>query len=306
MKLPASAPFGPADLVADSSSSVPIYVTNTWAQFGDTPDLNAYDPNDEVFANHIGVSAGSFLQQSWSFTAGAPVDGSVDVLDGTAYFADQAGTVYAVSDATGMSIWTTQLRGSPTITSTPAITSTGLVVVTTSGGSVVALDDSTGAQAWTAKLSGGLASPAVAGGSVYVGSTDGTFYALDESTGATRWTFAAGSAISRAATFIGEWVVFGTAGSTDYWLVAKTGDVRWNLPEMGPVAGVAGADGFSVTTDTNGYIRGAKAPTDDWQAWQASQGSDLAAAPAVVNGEVFVAGMNDTINVYTVPGTPAY
>ncbi len=129
---------------------------------------------------------------------------------------------------------------------------------------------------------------------------------VDESTGATRWTFAAGSTISRAATFIGEWVVFGTAGSTDYWLVAKTGDVRWNLPEMGPVAGVAGADGFSVTTDTNGYIRGAKAPTDDWQAWQASQGSDLAAAPAVVNGEVFVAGMNDTINVYTVPGTPAY
>ena len=390
--IPAAAGFGPGAVIATGrssrlSTSTALYVTNSWSQFGGSAPMVGNDPNDTVFQNHIGVNPDAFLSQAWSFTAGAPVAGSVDVADGTAYFADKAGEVYALSMGTSIPIWKSQLPGAPKVTSTPAVTASGQVIITSTSGTVYALDGATGISDWTTTLGGSLgsptvadgviyigssndsltaleqasgstlwsatlggpmvsapavdatsgivvvgdnsgaitalstsggmqvwrvmtggpvtASPIIAGGVVYAGSTDGSVRSIGESTGLVAWTFPTGAPVAATPALINGFVVIGS-DATEYWVTAANATVRWQITEPGSVTGLAGAGNFSATTETNGSITGAKPSDGNLDAWLTNQGTSLTGAPTVVNGEVIVAGQDETVKVYTLPGTPAY
>jgi outer membrane protein assembly factor BamB len=340
-----------------------------------------------VFTQHLSVSSSTYLTQAWSFTAGGPIAGSVEVSDGVAYLADETGSVYAVRLADAMQLWKHAVT-SVKITTTPALTSTGTIIVDTTGGKVVALSQSTGQPVWSVSLAGTPGSPTVAGSTVYIGSSTGTLTALDAHTGATTWTatvpgavssspavdaasglvivgdgsgtlsalsattgsvvwtksvagaidgspvvaggavyvgsaggsadsfaettgaqnwkYATGGAVTVAPAFINGDVAVGSSDGTVSYLVPATGGVRFTVKEGSPVAGLAGAGNFLVATDTDGNVHGSKPGSSDPNAWLATQGTSLSAAPTVVNGEVFVPGLNGTLAVFTVPGSPVY
>jgi outer membrane protein assembly factor BamB len=392
LRVPGSTAFGPTAVVATGASSgrstsAALYVTNSWTQFGGSAAQQADDPFDSVFTQHLSVSSSTYLTQAWSFTTSGPVAGSVDVAEGTAYVADESGSVYAVSLASAMQLWKHTVP-SAHITSTPALTSSGTVIVDTTGGKVVALSQSTGQPVWSVSLAGTpgsptvagstvyigsstgtltalnaqtgvtswtatlpgvissspavdttrslvivsdgsgalsalnattgsvvwtktvagaiVASPVVAGGAVYVGSADHSAYSFAETTGALNWSYATGGAVTVAPAFINGDMAIGSSNGTVSYLVPATGGVRFTVKEGSPVAGLAGAGNFLVATDTNGNVHGSKPGSSDPNAWLATQGTSLSAAPTVVNGEVFVPGLNSTLAVFTVPGSPVF
>ena len=386
--IPVNAPFGPGQFTAKSvqlATTTPVNVSNSWTEFGDTSTQVADDPHDLVFQGEIGVSPNTFLGSAWSYTAGAPIAGSVDVSEGVAYFADQNGEVYAVNMSTGMTKWTHKIGLRPTVESTPLVTPGGLIVVTTTSGRVVALDANGGATTWKATLSGALtsatfaggniyvassngvltalsattgapvwavtpgaaitsspavdpqlglvvladasgavtalkavdgstvwsdatgsaitASPIVNNGEVYVGSTSGSLYSMAEATGTRGWTFSTGAPITAAPAIVNSDVVVGSTNANVYVIVPATGKAKYTVAEPAAIVGVAGAGDFLAATTANGSIIGSKPFTSNFNAWLTTQGSALTSAPTVVNGEVLVAGQNDTVAVYTTPGS---
>jgi outer membrane protein assembly factor BamB len=300
--LSTSALFGPGQLNASGrtshrSSTAPVYVTNSWTQFGGSSTQIANDPNDQVFQGDVGVSPNTFLSTAWSFTATAPVDGSVDVVDGVAYFADQTGAVYAVTLATGMTSWIHQIFNDPTVTSTPAITPGGLVIVATASGDVIALNIATGAAVWTATLSGALASPTYAGGTIYVGSSNGTVTALAASSGATTWSTTLGGAISSspAVDTTNGVVVTGDATGTVTALDATTGTIAWTYGTSGAVsASPIIYDGRAFAASTNGSLYALAETTGDLD-WSFATGSAITASPAIVQAHLVLGSSNSTL-----------
>jgi outer membrane protein assembly factor BamB len=162
---------------------------------------------------------------------------------------------------------------------------------------------------WSVTLPAAVtASPVVAGGAVYAGTTGGSLYSLSISTGTENWNGAIGGSITAAPAFIQGDIAVGSSAGVVSYLVASSGDLRYRVREMGApsVAGIAGAGNFLVATDSNGNIQGSKPGPTDPKAWLTAQGTSLAAAPTVVNGEVLVPGLDDTLAVYTVPGRSVF
>jgi outer membrane protein assembly factor BamB len=112
----------------------------------------------------------------WIYTTGFYVDGQPAVADGTVYFGDENGKVYALDAATGRPRWIYTsgdygLSG-PTVTD-------GVVYVSSEFGKVYALDGATGRLRWiytTGEMQD--SGPAVVHGTVYVGSDDAKVFAL--------------------------------------------------------------------------------------------------------------------------------
>jgi outer membrane protein assembly factor BamB len=164
---------------------------------------------------HTGEGAGpTDLALKWKFTADSSIQSSAAVVDGTAYFASMAGTVYAVDAETGAAKWQYPI-GSP-MKSSVAVAN-GKVFTGSDDGNVYCLDAATGNKLWQADVGGvkinpiadprGLssasdvrASPIVYGNKVYVGALDGNLYCLDMTTGAISWKYQTGGPIIAAAT----------------------------------------------------------------------------------------------------------
>ena len=392
LTMKASMSYGTQQLTAMGQTSgltttAPVYISSQWAQFGDNPQLNAFDPDDSVLSTHLSVSQSTFLTQAWSFATGAAIDGSVVVQDQAAYVADSAGHVDAISIPTGGQLWSTSTPDGSSVVNTPALTQTGYLAVTTTSGDVFEVNQSSGALRWSVAPGGDfVSSPTVAGTTMYVVNNAGTVTALNVNTGSTLWSKALGSAVTgglavdpaagmvfvgdaagnvlalNATTGAADWtttepgsftaapmelnkvVYAASTNGTLYAMAEATGTANWTFNAGSPVTaplssqagvilvgttgghiyyvdaagsqtyqaqfdpvavtGIAGADNFVTTQESDGTAWGSKPADADPKAWAAATGTTFTSAPTLVNGEVFVTGQDGVVRVYTVPGSP--
>jgi polyvinyl alcohol dehydrogenase (cytochrome) len=158
------------------------------------------------------------LEVKWQFTTGGDVSATPAVVDGTVYFPDRAGNLYAVDQWTGQLRWKSSIAAASGVPgdyarATPAIAGNKLIIGTQGpfggGGKVLAFDKDTGSLLWATTLDSHPAaiitqSATVFGNRVYVGTSSleetfsllpgyqccsfrGRMAALDLNTGAVVW-----------------------------------------------------------------------------------------------------------------------
>ena len=137
-----------------------LYVLSFFAQY------NAYDFYAfSIGSNHKGTQK---WHQTLSYVSrSAPAIGP----DGTLYFTDQNGNVFAYQDqgSSAKLLWQVTMKAA--INSTPAVDASGVVYVGPDDGNLYALNGKTGATLWSYATAAGTSSPAIGNdGTLYVGS----------------------------------------------------------------------------------------------------------------------------------------
>jgi outer membrane protein assembly factor BamB len=172
-----------------------------------------------------------------------PTESSPLVANGLLYVGDWLGRIYALSEATGRTVWTFtsggQVKGSLALAG-------GRLYVGAYDGRLYALDARTGREAWSAsgqpRLGGGgtfYSTPAVAFGRVYIGSTDGKVYSFGARSGKLRWSHSTGGYVYASPAIWRRYVLVGSYDHRFYAFDAATGAVRWQFAANGPISGSA-------------------------------------------------------------------
>src|SRR5262249_24546424 len=125
------------------------------------------------------------LEKQWEFTTGGDVSATPAVDDGSVYFPDRAGNLYAVDKATGQQRWRSSIAAASGVAgdyarATPAVSGNKPIAGTQGpfggGGNVLAFHKDTGALLWRTRLDTHPAavitqSATVFGNRVYVGTS---------------------------------------------------------------------------------------------------------------------------------------
>jgi len=143
------------------------------------------------------------------------------------------------------SVW--EYKTDEHVSSSPAISSDGIVYFGSDDGNVYALDGQTGPRKslfkrskpiWKFNTGGRVkSSPAIgADGTVFVGSCDGRVYALDGQTGNRKWDFMTGHQVwSSPAIGVDGTIYIGSHDKKIYALDGKNGQVKWEYETGGHV-----------------------------------------------------------------------
>ena len=243
----------------------------------------------------------------WSTTTSSAVESSPAVSGGIVYVGTDDGTLYALNETTGAVVWSTTL--SAAIHSSPAVDLVhSTVVVGDRSGHVTALATATGAVVWST-LTGAavIAAPMVTGGKVFVGSMDHSEYALNGATGAALWTFPTlAPIVSNTILVSSSKVAVGSEDGTLYYLSLATGQVLNSYVAGSPILGLAGSPRIVVATLQNGQAVGNRIGGQETTWKEYGNGTALATAPVVNNGDIFVTGLDGNLYVFGTPGRPAY
>ncbi|HEX4161903.1 MAG TPA: PQQ-binding-like beta-propeller repeat protein, partial [Acidimicrobiales bacterium] len=313
LSVPTGLAYGPQVLTATGTTSsktttAPLYVSSTWTQAGDTSALDAFDANDNVLSHHLSVSSPTFLQQAWTFSTGAAIDGSVLLKDQVAYVADTAGTIDAINVSTATQRWSASTPDGSAIDNTPALTPAGNIVVATASGTVFAISQATGALKWTESIGGDFAaSPTVAGTTAYVADTTGTVTALKTTTGAPIWSAHLGSApaAGMAVDPTAGLVVLGDAAGNVVALGTSSGATKWTVPTTAAITAppmILNGVVYAGSTDDTVY---ALAETTGAGKWTYNTGSPITTPLAAESGQVVV-GLPTGHIIYLKAGALAY
>jgi outer membrane protein assembly factor BamB len=259
IKVPTSATFGPTSLTLTGltsgiTTSGTIYVTNNWVQFGHDSTHAALELHDTVIDESLSIANGTVLGQSWYYVANAAVNSSPSVVNGVAYFGNDAGVISAVVVNTGASRWTYATPSGAPIHSAPAIDPSGNVIVTSTDGNLYWIGN-TGSLLTSLSLGGTLTSPSVDNGQIFVASSTGELYDVSDSTGTVTWTSPLSAASSSTPAF-------------------------------------DATNGIVVAGDGSGAVTAFNATTGA-QIWKVITGGAVTAAPLIVNGTVYI-GSADT------------
>lgn len=181
------------------------------------------------------------------------------------------------------------------------------VIVGDDSGHVTALATATGTVVWST-LTGATvtATPMVNNGSVYVGSQDHSEYALNGASGSVLWKYQTQGPIVSNTVFLSTKVAVGSEDGTLYYLNLHTGDVVNSYVAGSPILGVAGSPRIVVATLKNGQAVGNRIGGQETTWKYYGDGTALATAPVVNNGNIFVTGLDGNLYVFGTPGRPAY
>jgi outer membrane protein assembly factor BamB len=186
----------------------------------------------------LGASdGGSFL--SCSAAAGSVIYSTTYVANGTVYFADYAGTVYALNSSSRIAghSFPQQLAGEweypdegdiGNIVGSPVVAD-GILYIGSSDGNLYALDTATGKPAWDSPYVTGdqiWSTPVVHEGVVYVGSFDDKLHAIDTAAGTSLWEFEAGGTITATPLIYNGTIYFGSFDRKFYAVDASTGQAK--------------------------------------------------------------------------------
>ena len=281
----------PAVLAQDSSSGVPMFRGNA-ARTGEMPGPG---PDD---ANGVDVL--------WTYAAGDDVSlSSPAVVKGAVYMVSREGILASVRAEDGTERW--QASVGDASESSPAVVE-DVVYVGSDDGNLHAIDAQDGTHRWQVRLGDRVpSSPAVVGGLVYVGSMDdtddgydGNFYALSAEDGTERWRFSGTGAILSAPAVVDGVVYIGSENQTLYAVNAEDGTERWRFStgEYGIYPSPVVANGVVYVSSGDPLVRGggtdlfALNADTGTERWRFSAGYVIAASPAVVDGVVYIAGMD--------------
>ena len=243
----------------------------------------------------------------WSTATSSAVESSPAVSGGTVYVGTDDGTVYALNETTGSVEWSKQL--SAAVHSSPAVdTVHSTVVVGDRSGHVTALATTTGAVVWsTLTRAAVIAAPMVAAGKVFVGSMDHAEYAMNGATGTVLWSFQTQGAIASNTILVSSAkVAVGSEDGTLYYLSATTGQVLNTYAAGSPILGLAGSPRIVIATLQNGQAVGNRIGGQETTWKNYGNGTALATAPVVNNGDIFVTSLDGNLYVFGTPGRPAY
>jgi outer membrane protein assembly factor BamB len=149
--------------------------------------------------------------------------------------------LYAIDAEQGTLNWKSEDLGGP-IVSSPAISDSGLIIVSTFNNEIIALDETSQDEEWRFATSNwAWASPVIDGEQVYVSDISGNFYALELVSGAVLWQIQPGGGIFDAPFINGDLIYFSTDAS-NLVVVSKDGVVQRIQPIEGklytsPVSG---------------------------------------------------------------------
>ena len=243
----------------------------------------------------------------WSTPTSSAVESSPAVSGGVVYVGTDNGTLYALNEQTGVALWSTKL--SAAIHSSPAVDPTdSTVVVGDRSGHVTALATAGGAVMWST-LTGGpvLAAPMVNAGRVYIGSMDHSEYALNGANGHLLWTYPTQGPIASNTILVSPTkVAVGSEDGTLYYLNLTTGHLLNTYVAGSPILGLAGSPRIVVATLQNGQAVGNRIGGQETTWKYYGNGTALATAPVVNNGDIFVTGLDGNLYVFGTPGRPAY
>jgi outer membrane protein assembly factor BamB len=269
----------------------------------------AVDPTVESGVVFVGAESGSVdaLKAKngkivWSTSLGtSAIESSPAIADGVIYIGSDSGDLYAIAEKTGAVVWQTGLGSS--VRSSPAVDpSANLVIVGDEAGDVTALSSVTGAVQWSFSTGGPVvATPLIYKGDVYVGSESDQFYGLNETTGAKLWADTTGGSVTSAAALLGLQLIVGDRAGDEYSIASKSGESKQIKTFSSAVTGVATALGFILTETASGELFGEKTSLGRWET---NLGAGGAAAPVIVNGEIFATDTNGQLHCYTIPGSP--
>ena len=245
------------------------------------------------------------FQVEWTFRAHHLLEFPPAVAYGRVYFADNPGTVFAISSSTGETRWT--FASGRCTAASPAVAD-GVVYEAflnrppcnrpagTKGltGEVVALDATTGAVRWRHVLGPSESSPLVANGLVYVGDWSGWVFALDAKTGRQVWGYQTGGEVKGAVAQSGSRLYVGSYDHHLYALTARTGRLIWRGSAQERFGGrgtfystpaVAYGRVYIGSTDGKVYSFGA---TSGKVRWSQSTGGYVYGSPAIWNQRILV------------------
>lgn len=261
IQVPTSAPFGPVSLTltgneSGKSSSTTLYVTNEWTQFGYSALRTGNEPNDDIIAHTIDVGKNTILAMSWAYNSDAPINTEPAVVNGTAYFGNDAGVLSAVGIQAGSPAWTFTIPSGAPIRSSPAVDPSGQIIFGANDGNLYVLNSS-GASTKTISLGGDLGPPAYANGNVVIASTTGEIYSLADPAWTTNWEANAGANVIAPPAYDAKagLVVVGTASGSVIAYSATTGVVRWTEATGGAINDIAINNGsvYAGSSDHNLY-----------------------------------------------------
>lgn len=164
---------------------------------------------------------------------------------GCIYLVSMDHFLYAINPETGSQVWKSEDLGGP-IVSRPAVSDSGLIIISTFNNEVIALDEVKHTIEWRFNTSDwAWASPVIDGEQVYVSDLSGTFYTLDLATGNLLWQLAPGGKIVSAPLVQDDLIYFSTDASS-LVVVSKDGVVQRNLPMEGKLYASPASDGETL------------------------------------------------------------
>src|SRR2546421_1237550 len=172
-----------------------------------------------------------------------PTESSPLVANGLVYVGDWTGKVYALSAATGRTVWSYQTGDKVK----DGIALAGKHVYFGSYDShVYALDARTGKLFWKASAQQRLrpsgtvySTPAVAYDRVYIGATDGKMYSYGATSGKLRWSHGTGGYVYASPAVWNRRVFAGSYKGGFYCFDAPPRDVSWKFKSNRPISGSA-------------------------------------------------------------------
>jgi len=313
IKIPTTATFGPTSLTLTGltsgiTTSGTIYVTNDWIELGHDSAHSALELHDTVIDESLSIGNGTVLNKSWYYAANAAVNSSPSVVNGVAYFGNDAGVVSAVVVNTGASAWAYTTPSGAPIRSAPAIDPNGTVIVASSDGNLYWIGK-TGSLMTSLSLGGTLTSPNVDNGQIFVASSTGALYDVSDSSGTVAWTSALSAASSSTPAFdaTNNIVVAGDGSGAVTAFNATTGAQLWKATTGGPVTAaplIVKGTVYIGSADTNFYAINETTGAVNWK--YALTGPIVAAAAQLSAGQISIGDSNAMAYAFNASGSLVY
>jgi outer membrane protein assembly factor BamB len=241
------------------------------------------------------------FQRRWVADAGSLMEFPPVIANGSLYFANIRGALFAVDAKNGRRQWRRKFgyvsAASPAVSDGvvyhPLLNQAGTERGPRSG-LMVAVDAETGKDVWRFRTGAVESSPLLVNGMLYFGTFDRRVYALDVSSKQVRWTFETGDSVKGGPAYWRGTIYTGSYDGKVYALDARTGKLRWSSEGR---AGLTGAGNFYAgpavaygrvyigNTDGKVYAFGARSGD---LIWAKSTGDFVYSSAAVADQTVFV------------------
>jgi len=230
----------------------------------------------------------------WEYATGSQLDYSTPAIsNGTLYFLNDAGTLYALNASTGSLVWSYATGRSPSHSS-PAVANGTVYFGTGFGidGYFIALDANTGALQWSLHAYDYSPSPVVSNGLVIIASrASNTYYAYNLTTHGEVWSVFQNGQVPLSSPSVGNSMVFAASGNKITSNDIANGTVLWSYASSGVTCNSPAFSNNTVYFACQGADTSVHALFADngTEAWSADLSAQIRTVPAVAGEVVYAA-----------------